>query len=115
MLFISTFKFRWPNPSKDSHGSNRGYSCSFKVANSTLVQHFTGNVVPGTIFGDLTQRESNFTTKKRGTEPLVVETNIADRESLREVILRQGFDNDTVTILMASWRRYFLQLLFIHE
>ena len=35
----------------------------------------------------------------------MVETNIADRESLREVILRQGFDNDTVGILMASWRK----------
>ena len=43
--------------------------------------------------------------KKRGTEPLVVETNIANRESLREVILRQGFDNDTVGILMTSWRK----------
>ena len=35
----------------------------------------------------------------------MVETNTADRESLREVFLRQGFDNDTVDILMASWRK----------
>ena len=105
MLFISTVKFHWPNPSKDSHRLNRAYSCSSKVANSTLVQHFTGNFVPGTIFGDPTQRESNSTTKNRGTEPLVVETNTADREGTREVILRQGFDNDIVDILMASWRK----------
>ena len=105
MLFISTFYFNWPNPSKDLHGSSRGYSCSSKVANSALVQHFSGNVVPGTICGDLRQRQYISTTKTRRTEPLVVETNTADREGVREVFLSQGFDNNTVDILMASWRK----------
>ena len=48
------------------------------------------------------QRESSSTTKNRRTAPLVVETNTSDRESLREVYLSQGFDNDTVDILMES-------------
>ena len=52
--------------------------------------------------GDPTQRESNFTTTNRGTAPLVVETNTSDRESIREVFLSQGFDNNTVDSLMAS-------------
>ena len=105
MLYIFTFYFNWPNPSKHSQGSNRGYSCSFKVANSALVQHFSVNVVLGTICGDPTQRESNSTTKNRGAAPLVVETNTSDRESLRERFLSQGFDNDTVDILRANWRK----------
>ena len=75
------------------------------MANSALIQHFSGNVVPGTISGDPTQRESNSTTKNRGTAPLVVKTNTSDRESLREIFLSQGFDNDTFDILVASWRR----------
>ena len=104
MIFISTFQFNSSNTSKDSHGSNRGYSCSSKVANSALVQHITGNVVLRTICGDPTQTESNF-TKTRGTAPLVSETNTSDRESIREVFLIQGFDNDTVDILMTSWRK----------
>ena len=33
------------------------------------------------------------------------ETNTSDRESIREVFLIQGFDNDTVDILMTSWRK----------
>ena len=95
----------WPHPSKDSYGSNRGYSCSSKVANSALVQHFLGNVIPGTVCGDPTQSKSTSTTKTRGTAPLVVETNTSDREGVREVFLIQGFDNYTVDILMASWRK----------
>ena len=35
----------------------------------------------------------------------MVETNTSDREGVREVFLIQGFDNDTVDILMASWRK----------
>ena len=68
------------------------------MANSALVQHFSGNVVPGTICGDPTQREFNSTTKNRGTAPLVVEASTPDRKNLREVFLSQGFDNDTVGI-----------------
>ena len=75
------------------------------MANSALIQHFSGNVVPGTISGDPTQRESNSTTKNRGTAPLVVETKTSDRGNLREVFLTQVFDNDTVDILMGSWRK----------
>ena len=75
------------------------------MANSVLVQHFSGNGVPGTICGDPTQRESNSTTKNRGAAPLVVETNTSDRESLVEVFLSQGYDNDTVDILRANWRK----------
>ena len=74
------------------------------MANSALVQHISGNVVLRTICGDPTQTESNF-TKTRGTAPLVSETNTSDRESIREVFLIQGFDNDTVDILMTSWRK----------
>ena len=71
-------------PDPYSHGSNRGYS---KVANSALEQHFSGNVVPGTICGDSTQSKSTSTTKTRRTAPLVVETNTSDREGVREVFL----------------------------
>ena len=35
----------------------------------------------------------------------MVETNTSDREGVREVFLSQGFDNNTVDILMASWRK----------
>ena len=35
----------------------------------------------------------------------MVETNTFNREDVREVFLSQGFDNDTVDILMASWRK----------
>ena len=48
-------------------GSGRGYSCSSKVTNSALVQHFSGNAVPGTIRGYPTQRKSTSTTKTRKT------------------------------------------------
>ena len=94
-----------PHRSKDSHGPNRGYSCGSKVANSALVQHFPGNVIPGSVCGDPTQRKFTSITKTRGTTPLVVETNTSDREGVREVFLNQGFDNDTVDILMASWKK----------
>ena len=70
-----------------------------------MVQPFSENVVPGTIYGDPTERESNSNTKNRGNAPLVVETNTSDRENFREVFLSQGFDDDTVDILMASWRK----------
>ena len=70
MLFIFIFRFHWPNPSKDSHGSNRVYSCSSKVANSTLVQHFSGNVVPGTIFGDPHKENLILTQKTDELHPL---------------------------------------------
>ena len=59
------------------------------------------NVVLGTICGDPTQRESISTIKNREAAPLVVETNTSDRERVREVFLSQGFDNDTVHILMS--------------
>ena len=75
------------------------------MPNSALVQHFSGNVIPGTVCGDPAQSKPTSTTKTRGTAPLVVETNTSDRESVREVFLIQGFDNDIVDILMASWRR----------
>ena len=114
MLFISIFLFNWPNPLKDSHGSNRGYFCSSKVANSILVQHFSGNVVPGTICGDPTQRKSTSTTKTKRTAPLVVETNTSDREGVREVFLSQGFDNNTVDILMASWKKSIFSSYFLY-
>ena len=90
---------------KNSYGSNRGYSCSSKVANSVLVQQFSGNVITGTICGDPTQRKSTYVTKTRGTAPLVTETNTSDTEGVKEVFLSQGFDNNTVDILMASWRK----------
>ena len=85
MLFISTFWFNWPSPSKDSQGSNRGYSCSSKAANSGLAQHFSGNVVSKTVCGHSTQRESISATKNKGAAPLVVKTNTSERESAREV------------------------------
>ena len=85
----------------DLYGSKIGYSCSSKVANLALVQHFSMNVVPGTICGDPTQKESISTIKNREAAPLVVETNTSDREGVREVFLSQGFDNDTVHILMS--------------
>ena len=75
------------------------------MVKSVLVQHSSDNVVPGTICGDPTQRKSSSTTKTRGAAPLVVETNTSDREDVKEVFLSQGFDNDTVDILMASWRK----------
>ena len=75
------------------------------MANSVLVQHFSGNVIPGTVCGDLTQSKSTSTTKTRGTAPLAVETNTSDKEGVREVFLNQGYDNDTVDILTASWRK----------
>ena len=59
--------------------------------------HVSGNVVPGTI--------STSTTKTRGTAPLEVKTNTSDREGVSEVFLSHGLDNDTVDILMASWRK----------
>ena len=43
--------------------------------------------------------------KKNLILPQKTETNTSDRENLREVFLSQGFDNDTVDILMASWRK----------
>ena len=70
-----------------------------------MVQPFSENVVPRTICGDPTERESNSTTKNRGTAPPVVETNTSDRENFREVFLGQDFDHDTVDILMARWRK----------
>ena len=91
------------NPSNDWHGSNRSHSCSSKVANSALVQQFSRNVVPGTICGDPAQKKASSTTKTRGTAFLVVKTNTSDREGVREVFLSQGFDYDTIDILMASW------------
>ena len=81
-----------------------GYSCSSKVANSALVQHFPGNADPGTICGGPTQRKSTSTTKNRGAALLVVETNTSEREGVTEVFLSQGFHNDTVDIFMESWR-----------
>ena len=75
------------------------------MANSALVQHFSGNVIPGALCGDPTQIKSTSTTKTRGTAPFVVETNTSDREGVREVFLCQGFDKDTIDILMASWRK----------
>ena len=74
------------------------------MGNSTFAQHFSGNVVPETICGDPTQRKSTFTTKTRGTASLVAEAN---REDVREVFLSQGFDNDTVDILITSWKKAF--------
>ena len=85
MLFISTFWFNWPSPSKDSQGSNRGYSCSSKAANLALAQHVSGNVVSKTICGDPTQKESISATKNKGAAPLVIKTNTSERESAREV------------------------------
>ena len=35
----------------------------------------------------------------------MLETTTSDREGVREVFLSQGFDNDTIDILMASWRK----------
>ena len=35
----------------------------------------------------------------------MVETNISDREGVREVFLSQGYGNDTVDILRANWRK----------
>ena len=75
------------------------------MANSALVQHISGNVVLRTICGDPTQTESNAIIKTRGTAPFVSETYTSDRESIREVFLIQGFHNDTVDILMTSWRK----------
>ena len=75
------------------------------MTNLDLVQHFSGNVVPGTICGEPKQRKSTSTTKTRRTTPLVVETNTSDREGVREVYLSQGFDNNTVDILIATWRK----------
>ena len=91
------------NPSKNSQGSNTGCSCSSKVANSALVQQFSGIVISGTICHDLTQRKSTSTTKTRVTAPLVTETNTSDREGVREVFLSEGFDNDNLNILMESY------------
>ena len=68
----------------------RGYSCSFKLANSALVQYSSGNVIPGTVCGDPTQRKSTSTTKTRGTTPLVVETNASVREGVREEYCYMG-------------------------
>ena len=75
------------------------------MVNSALVQHFSRNVIPGTICGDPKQKKSTFTTETRGTAPLVTKTNTYNGEGVREVFLSQGFDNDTVYILMAIWRK----------
>ena len=74
------------------------------MGNSTFAQHFSGNVVPETIFGDPTQRKSTFATKTRGTASLAAGAN---REDVREVFLSQGFDKDTVDILITSWKKAF--------
>ena len=75
------------------------------VPKSALLQKFSGNVTAGNICGDSTQRKSTSITKIRGTAPFVAETDTSDKEGVREVFLRQGFDNDTADILMASWRK----------
>ena len=75
------------------------------VPKSALVQMFSGNVTAGNICGDSTQRKSTSITKIRGTAPFVAETDTSDKEGFREVFLRQGFDNDTADILMASCRK----------
>ena len=45
--------------------------------------------------------------KKNLILPQKTETNTSDRENLREVFLSQGFDNDTVDILITSWKKAF--------
>ena len=68
-------------------------------------QPWYNTFIPGALCGDPTQIKSTSTTKTRGTAPFVVETNTSDREGVREVFLCQGFDKDTIDILMASWRK----------
>ena len=72
------------------------------MANSALVQHFSGNAIPGALCGDSTQIKSTSNKTTRGTAPLVVEANTSDREGVREVFLYQGLDKDIIDILMAS-------------
>ena len=75
------------------------------MANSVLVQQFSGNVIPGTICGKSTQIKFTSTTQTRGIVSLVTETNTSDTAGVRKIFLSHGFDNDTVDILMASWRK----------
>ena len=75
------------------------------MANSALVKTFPRNVVPETICGDPTQRESTSTTKNRGTAPLWSKLTLLIGKVSGKYFLSQDFDNDTVDILMTSWRK----------
>ena len=61
---------------------------------------YSENVISGTICGDPTSNK-----KTRGTVPIVAETNTSDKEGVGAVFSSRDFDNDTVDILMASWRK----------
>lgn len=63
----------------------------------------SGNVFPGTICGNHTQKKSTSTIKIRGTAPLVDEANTSDREGISEVFLSEGFENNIVDILIVDW------------
>lgn len=77
---------------------------SIHVFNSALVQQFPGNVMPKTICNS-TQTKFYTSTKTRETASHVIETNTSDKKGVKEVFLIQGFERDTVEILMVSWKK----------
>ena len=79
----------WPEPSKNSPGSNKGYFFSSKMASSALIQHVSGNVIPKTACDYLIQIKSTSTTKTTGTAPLVAKTNTSNKEGARDLFLSQ--------------------------
>ena len=76
------------------------------MANSTLVQHFSGNVVPGTLCGDTPHKESTLPEKPEELHVLWSKLTL-DGESVKEAFFSsQGFDNNDVDILkLETWRQ----------
>lgn len=61
-----------------------------------------------------TQTKSYTSTKTRVTASHVVETNTSDKKGVKEIFLIQGFERDTVEILMVSWKKGTFPILLMH-
>ena len=58
------------------------------MANSVVVQHFSGNVIAGNLCNHPTPKKSTSTTKITRTAPLMDESNTSDREGVRDVFFK---------------------------
>ena len=91
-------------PSKDLHRSNKGNVGCATLANTTLVHNLHGNVNTGTSYIESKSQQSSATSITRGETPTRQKAKPDGWDCVRLRYLKQGFNSETIDILMSSWR-----------
>jgi len=96
--------FNWKSSSKSQNRRCIGNAGCSSVEDATVVYNLCRNVDKGSVYSTSVERTS-YTATKSGTAPLKSKAVDDGWDCVRKMYKKQGYDEETINILMASWRK----------